>query len=405
MKLKKILFVICFLAFGMAKAQFLTREDSLNAGITPSMKSVILSGYGEAKYVYDVNQKTAKINLTRNVLFVGYKFSNKITFFSEMEVEDAKLDGGGGEIAMEQCVLKFDLNRNQYLLAGLFLPRIGLMNENHLPITFHGNDRPKVEKWVIPSTWRELGIGFYGSSLRMPGLNYSIALVNGLDGKSLTGGTGIRDGRFEGRDASATNLACTGSLLYFRGPWRIQLSGYIGGTIGMSPSEAKLLNLQGGTFGTPAALGEGNLTYRKNGFSFKGLAAYGAIPDAKKLNHVYQQDVSSSFYGYYVEGAYDLLEKTKYKADLKQFNLFLRYEGLNLVGNLPSNAQISNQHMQQYLISGFTYLPTRGVAVKLDWNHVVTGGMGLDTFVKGSNASNSGIQANDYLQLGIAYSF
>jgi hypothetical protein len=35
---------------------------------------------------------------------------------------------------MEQAYLKFNLNAKQYLVAGLFVPRTGLLNENHLPI-------------------------------------------------------------------------------------------------------------------------------------------------------------------------------------------------------------------------------------------------------------------------------
>lgn len=404
MKLKIIILSSLVLLNLSSYAQFLTREDSLNAGLNPAMKSVILSGYGEAKYEYNQVDKTAKINLTRNVLFVGYKFSNKITFFSEIEVEDAKVDATGGEIAMEQCVLKFDLDRNNYLLAGLFLPRIGIMNENHLPITFNGNDRNMVERYVIPSTWRELGIGFYGNSRKIAGLNYSVAIMNGLNGEEITAGTGIRDGRYEGRDASATNLAINASLLYFRGPLRLQASGYLGGTIAMKPSLAKNLNLNGGAFGTPVALGELNLTYRKNGFAFKVLTAYCSIPDAGNLNSVYNKNVPKSLYGYYAELAYDLLEKTKFKAQQKQLNLFLRYEGLNLMASLPSNAISMDMFKQQYVIGGLSYFPSRGIVIKMDWKHLSSGDMGIDAILKG-NTQGPNLSSNNFFQLGIGYSF
>ena len=52
------------------------------------------------------------------------------------KVEDGKVGGSGvtGEVAMEQAYLKFVLNPRQYIVAGLFLPRIGIVNENHLPV-------------------------------------------------------------------------------------------------------------------------------------------------------------------------------------------------------------------------------------------------------------------------------
>lgn len=51
-----------------------------------------------------------------------------------------KLKGGvpGGEIALEQAFLRFKFNSKQYLVAGLFTSRIGLLNENHLPVNFNG---------------------------------------------------------------------------------------------------------------------------------------------------------------------------------------------------------------------------------------------------------------------------
>src|SRR4051812_26718936 len=100
MKPLHLYFLFNFLSIS-AFSQIITREDSLNSGLDPNPKSVILSGYGEAKYSYNANLQSATANLTRNVLFVGYRFNEKMTFFSEVEIEDAKVDGNGGEISLE----------------------------------------------------------------------------------------------------------------------------------------------------------------------------------------------------------------------------------------------------------------------------------------------------------------
>ena len=103
-----------------------TGEDSLNSFGANHARTVI-SGYGEAQYQRDMNNKTSVADLKRAVLFVGHQFSGRIAFFSELEVENAKVEGGGatGEVSMEQAYLKFALNPRQYIVAGLFLPRIG----------------------------------------------------------------------------------------------------------------------------------------------------------------------------------------------------------------------------------------------------------------------------------------
>lgn len=400
----KKFFLLLALGFGVtAQAQFLTREDSLNAGLTPNAKAVILAGYGEAKVSVDANQQTAEANLTRSVLFLGYRFNKKITFFSELEIEDAKIDGNGGEIGMEQCVLKFDLNRNHYLLAGLFIPRIGMLNENHLPITFNGNDRHMVERMVLPSTWREIGVGYYGSSNRIPGLNWSAAVMNGLNGAGISGANGIRDARFEGHEATASNIGTTASLLYFYKGFRFQASGYFGGTVGLNAIAADSLGLDSGPFGTPVALGEFNIQYRKKGFQFKALGAYTAIPDAAELNRAFANNVSEAIYGYMAEAGYNLFETTRLND--KQLVLFARYEALDLMAKVPENGIRDEQYKQTYIISGLTFLPVRGVAVKFDWKHLRTGEQNPALVFNPSPNAPAYQPVNNFYQLGLAYSF
>ncbi|MCL6523688.1 MAG: hypothetical protein K6T34_03405 [Thermoflavifilum sp.] len=107
---------------------FLSAEDSLHLRLGAESATVI-GGYGEAAYQRDFDQGNSRLNLTRTVLFVGHQFTDRIAFFSEMELESAKVEGGdeGGEIAMEQAYLKFSGKRHpqNYWVGGLFIPRIG----------------------------------------------------------------------------------------------------------------------------------------------------------------------------------------------------------------------------------------------------------------------------------------
>lgn len=387
----------------LLQAQFLTREDSLSAGLSPNAKSVILAGYGEAKVSYNQNLKTAEANYTRNVLFVGYRFTKKITFFSEIELEDTKVDHEGGEISLEQGVLKLDVNRNHYFLTGLFIPRIGMLNENHLPITFNGNDRHMVERMILPSTWREIGVGYYGRSQTIPGLNWSLGLMNGLNGANISGQKGIKDAKFEGREATASNLAVTGSLLYYFMGFRLQASAYYGGTVGLTPRAADSLGLNSGPFGTPVALGEANVTYTKKGFVFKALGTYVSIPDAQKLNTAYASNAPKTMYGYFAELGYNLLYKDG--ANSKNLTIFTRYEGLDMMASVPDNGIKDDLYKQNYIVSGLTYFPTRGVAIKFDWKHVTTGTPNPALIFNPSPNAPAYQTKNNIYQLGIAYSF
>lgn len=363
----KKLFLLTSFTVILATAAFsqqLTKEDSLAAGLMASKSATVLSGYGSMQYSNNITTKQASTNIDRMVLFIGHKFNSKISFFSEIEIEDVKIAGGspGGELALEQAFIKFDFNRNHYITTGLIIPRIGIINENHLPNTFNGNFRPKVEKFIIPATWRELGVSYYGTSTRVPGLNYSLSVLNGLNSANFDAVKGIREGRFEGADANANVLAASGALLYYVNHFRIQLSAYIGGSNTMSDHYSDSLHVSQGVFGAPVQLIEGNIQYKNKGLQIKALGTLTNIKDADKINALYGNGVSKQMYGYYGEIGYNFNHKKE-----KAFIVFSRYENLRMSTSTYSATNL------QFITSGITYLPHQGVAVKLDHTYQVAG--------------------------------
>lgn len=385
------------------KAPLVTSEDSLNNGLSKSATTI--GGYGNAFYQRNNFQGTSKLNLERFVLFTGHKFNDKISVFTELEVEDAKVTGGesGGEIAIEQAYLKFNLNPNQYIVAGLFLPRIGILNENHLPNTFNGNERNYVETFILPSTWREIGVGLYGNINGAP-LNYSVGLVNGLSSGMFTHGTGIRDGRFEGRNASSNSLAVTASLQYYIGDFKAQVSGYYGGTANVSRRKADSLGLSSGIFGTPAAIGEADIQYSHGGFSMRALGTIVSIPDAAAINRAYANNTAKTAYGAYLELAYDLLYRNG-KANEKQFIVFVRDEKFDINASIPSNGIIDGTLNQNHVVAGFTYLPMRNVALKADIRLIHTGAQNPELIINPNPVTLPYQQNNNLVNVGMAFSF
>ena len=385
------------------KAPLVTAEDSLNSNLSNS--STTIGGYGNAFYSHNKTLGTSRIDLERFVLFTGHKFNDKISVFSELEVEDAKVAGGepGGEVSIEQAYLKFNLNANQYLVAGLFLPRIGILNENHLPNTFNGNERNYVETFIIPATWRELGVGLYGNLNNLP-LNYSIGVVNGLSSGMFAHGTGLVDGRFEGRNATGNNLAVTAALQYYQGNFKAQLSGYYGGTVGVSKRKADSLGLTSGIFGTPVALGEGDIEYSNGGFAVRLLGVYVSIPDASNINRAYANNTPQSEYGAYAEISYDILH-TMAKPHKQQFIVFVRDEKFDINATIPSNGVIDGTLNQNHIVAGFTYLPIRNVAVKADVRFIHTGSQNPDLIINPNPVALPYQVNNNLVDFGIAFSF
>lgn len=393
-----------------AQKLVMTNEDSLNQGMNTS--KTVVSGYGSAFFQRDFNQQMSRATLERAVLFVGHQFNAKISLFTELELENAKVGPGTdgvsgfeGEIAMEQAYLKFNLNSHQYLVAGLFVPRIGILNENHLPVNFNGVERPMVEQLIIPATWRELGIGFYGHSRYAP-LNYTVALLNGLNGAAFEHGTGLIDGRAEGQGAFANNIAVTASVQYYLQDFKFQLSGYAGGANGAAKRKSDSLLLKSGPLAETVYLGEGDVQYARNGWAIKALGTMISYQGAADMNRAYANNMASFMYGAYGEVAYNLFEHTRNeKLKTQQCNVFARYEMLDMNATIPDNAIYDGKLKQQHLIAGITYLPIPNVALKADVRLLHTGPENPELVINPSPTRIPYNQNDTFLNVGIGYSF
>ena len=406
MKTYYLLFAILFsISPIIAQPLAITAKKNLQNDSTSYLMNTTIGGYGNAFYMRNLNEKYSTVNLQRFVLFTGHKFNNQISFFSELEVEDAKVSGGkeGGEVALEQCYLKFNLNSNNYIVAGLYIPRIGILNENHLPNTFNGNERTQVETFILPSTWRELGIGYYGNLEQLP-LSYSVALVNGLNSASFEHGSVIREGRFEGRNASANNLAVTASVQLYIGNLKAQVAGYYGGTVGLAPKEADSLKLNSGIFGTPVMIGEADIQYETRGFSVRILGSVISIPDASDINRAYANNTPQYAYGAYAEIAYNIFESMKQIQEQKMI-LFVRCEKLNMNAKIPNNGITDGTLNQQHIVLGLDYLPIKNVAIKMDVRMLHTGEQNPDLIINPSPVTIPYKVNNIFFNLGIGFSF
>ena len=72
-----------------------------------------VGGYGEVQYHNLSGPGTpGEANLARFVVYLAHSFNERIAFRSELEVEDARIEGGepGGEVSIEQAYLDYTLS-------------------------------------------------------------------------------------------------------------------------------------------------------------------------------------------------------------------------------------------------------------------------------------------------------
>ncbi len=297
----------------------------------------------------------------RFVLLFGHSFSDRIKFWSELELEHSLLspsEGIGGEVALEQAYLDFLIKPYFNLRAGMVLSPVGILNERHEPPAFNGVERTFVETTIIPTTWRELGVGVTGGLGR--GFRYRAYLMSSLDASRFNAESGISEGRSNGFEASLRNPAKVIRLEY-AGTRRLTLgasmySGHAGFNVpGVNP-RVNLLEF------------DGRYSYRR--VDFRALFANTWVSRAAELNRRLRLEtgvnpnVASQMRGYYFEPAYHLLPR-RARNDVI---LFTRYERYNTQQQMPMGYQPLAQFNRSSWVTGVTFKPTADVAIKFDYD-------------------------------------
>ena len=354
--------------------------------LATAQESTTIGGYGEIHYTNPTGRNTpAEVNLRRFIVYLAHTFNDRLTFRSELEVEDAKIEGGssGGEVALEQAFLDYRLSDAITLRTGLVLPPVGIINEMHEPPTFNGVDRPAFDHDVIPTTWRELGIGIAGSLPVAEGLSYRLFLLNGFRADGFSDEEGIRGGRQEGREASFANPSLTGRLEWARPGLRFGGSFWYGG------STAGDTLLGTGTFDAPVALLSADARYERGGLMLRGVVATIGVTDADTINALYGSAVGSRIAGGYVEGAYNLL-RVLAPESTQRLNAFVRHERFDTHAEVPAGTIRNREFARRITTFGLAYKPT--------WNTVFKG----DYEVRRTAA---GTAQGETLRLGVGYQF
>ena len=323
-------------------------------------KKVTLGGYGEITY----NQPEAlngELDVQRLVLLVGYKFNDKAQFVTEIEFEHIE------EVYVEQAFVNYSIGDNTSLRGGLMLVPMGIVNEYHEPTTFNGTERPSIDNVIVPTTWREIGVGVTG---RFPeiSLGYQAYVFNGFksttpDGEGgvngvLKGSNALRGGRQKAIRSTIDSPTLSFKADYYGLPGlRIGLSGYFGSTQAADEIET----LEGANIGISMVGLDARYAFKR--FSARGQFIYASLSGSQKYNTLTGRDLGSAIQGFYVEGGYNLLS-LRAKQRLIAFTRFENYDTHAATqGALERNAAYNRTD----ITAGLSYHIASGVVLKGDY--------------------------------------
>jgi hypothetical protein len=362
------------------KEQFVlpaTKEYKSQYGLGPAASKIYdanrglsIGGYGEANYsgkVSDDDDESDRADFLRFVLYTGYKFSDRLLLNSEIEFEHATtastVTSSGGSVSVEFAYLDYLYAPPLNLRAGLVLVPLGFLNEIHEPPFFYGNNRPEVERRIIPSTWRELGAGVFGN---LGGdLAYRAYLMTSLNAEGFED-TGIRDGRQSGNRVVAESPAGAVRLDYTPR----QVPGALLGAAAFLGDTGQDQSYDGRTVDAFLSLWEVHAQYRARGLSLRALAAFGSLDDAATLSIANQQTIADRFEGWYAEAAYDVMPLLLPDLPTQSLEPFFRYEHVDTQAGVPTGfVRELAEDVAIYTI-GVSYKPHPQVVLKLDYRNL-----------------------------------
>jgi len=338
-----------------------------------------IGGYGELHYNNLSNgegKNKKEMDFHRFVLFVDHQFNDKIRFFSELEVEHGTIadtdDGSSpGSVAIEQAYVQFDLGAHTSANAGILLVPVGFINETHEPPTFYGVERNIINKYIIPTTWREGGAGLSGNY--KTGISYDLILHTGLDG-----GTSIRGGRQKVAEANARNLASTARVKY-TGITGLEIGGTLQYQSDVSPQPQDTTTPNNSADIGSATLLEGHVRWSVSAVTLTALYAQWNIDVASTASAEDRaKDVQN---GGYLEASYKITPK---------WGIFARQNQWDNGGQGDTTRTQTD--------FGFNYWPHEDVVIKADYQI-------QNDYQKFDGNAITNVAGFDGFNLGIGYQF
>lgn len=376
------------------------------AGVSAQENKLKIGGYGEVAmtrnfYSDNVSRYTdpkdehkndpshGKFDIPHAVINLSYDFGKGWTFGTEIEFEHGGTgsayekeneEGGeweqetekGGEVELEQFWIQKSFAKWANIRAGHVVVPVGLNNSSHEPLNFFTVYRPEGEGSIMPSTWHQTGIDFWG---RYKDFRYEVQFLAGLNALNFTNEGWINKGTANPLEFEpATKYGASLRIDNYSIPGiRFGISGYYGHSIGNG------IDAEGNKYGGAVAIGSFDFTINRWNWIVRGQADYGYLSDAAQLAYLsdrrdalspyhHSKRVSSHAYAVGIEAGYNIFSQIeKMRNDDQKLYVFGRYETYNPYAS-KTNGVAYDYLKKDRIALGINYMPLKQIVVKAEYS-------------------------------------
>ena len=333
-----------------------------------------------------------RFDIPHAVIYLGYDFGKGWTLGTEIEFEHGGTGSAieyeaeeaiefeqeqerGGEVELEQFWLQKSFGRFANIRVGHIVVPVGLTNAHHEPLNFFTVYRPEGENTILPCTWHQTGVSFWG---RAGDFRYELQMLAGLDAWQFSRDKWIAPGTtkpFEFETANKYGFSARVDNYSVPG-LRIGLSGYYG----QSMHNAVPHDMETGTnkkIKGNIYLGAVDFTYDAHNWIARGNADYGYVSDAKAISAMRKPGTqyvkpyeSNQAFGSHaiatnIEVGYNIFSQiAKLRADRQRLYVFGHFEYYNSC--LGSSKEYTSKKI---FAGGINYYPLPQICVKAEYSY------------------------------------
>ncbi len=365
--------IVLLLLIGLSLSHVYGQDDNSPQNLASTLlaqksKKLSIGGYASVDFAKPIDSElrtNASLDVSRMIISMAYQFSDKTQFLTEVEFEHVK------EIYVEQAFLNHSFNDYLNFRAGLMLIPMGIINEYHEPSTFNGVGRPMVDRVVVPTTWREIGLGFTGR-IQDASLKYQLYVFNGFNGYNnggvLKGSSFLRSGRQKGAKSFMSSPTFSGKIDYYGiMGLKLGLATYMGETQsslynGLDPMDPQMLAMADSSIVGVKMLGF-DARYDFKGFHLRGQFILSSQNNVEEYNTFTGKDIGKTVSGYYLEVSYNVLKTTE---SSHQLIPFVRYEHFDTHKSVVDSETRNDAYNVTEIIFGLGWKPAEGAIFKID---------------------------------------
>ncbi len=430
--MKKSVIAFFMLGFLTAKAQKIENETTpkANENKKTEWNKFSLSGYGVVnyynfgKYDTDLNIKD-KFDAERLNLYLGYQFSDKISFKSEIEFEhggtgstielDTQEEFGeyeqeieaGGEVKIEQIFVDIKIIPQFNVRLGRMKLHFNLAQDIDRPTRYFTTHRQEMENEILPLGWYENGIQFYGNFWN-DRLKYEFSVTNGLDATGFSSRGWIKDGyqtRFE--MSVGESLAYTARLDYKFGKDKYTYAGiaaYINNTAPNRPKNDLDVDAY-------ATIYEGHISYNEGPLRFQSVVLYGNLQNSDIISRknaalsnnlgVKRTPVGQKTLGYSTEIGYNILH-ILHPTSNQQLYPFARYEYYDTMYETKGVVVKKPRWERSVFTGGINWFVHPQIVIKAQYQTRTLGSIHYDPV---TSISTGRKQKENTFSMGLGFSF